>query len=95
MGIGYALYEEVKVGSDGRILNSSFKDYHVINAPDMPTVNILLIEQGGDEGPYGAKSVGEIAFVPVAAAVINAVNNCLGTALSDMPLTPEKILATL
>lgn len=95
MGIGYALYEEVRIGSDGSILNSSFKDYHVVNAPDMPLVKTLLIEQGGDEGPYGAKSVGEIAFVPVAAAVINAVNNALGTALSDMPLTQEKVIATL
>jgi xanthine dehydrogenase molybdenum-binding subunit len=95
MGIGYALYEEVKIGNDGRILNSSFANYHVVNAPDMPLVKTLLIEQGGDEGPYGAKSVGEIAFVPVAAAVINAVNNALGTALSDMPLAPEKIIAAL
>lgn len=95
MGIGYALYEEIRIGNDGRILNSSLANYQVINAPDMPTVKTLLIEQGGDEGPYGAKSVGEIAFVPVAAAVINAVNNALGTALSDMPLTPEKILAAL
>jgi len=95
MGIGYALYEEVKIGSDGRILNTSLANYHVLNAPDMPTVKTLLIEQGGDEGPYGAKSVGEIAFVPVAATVINAVNNALGTSLSDMPLTPEKILASI
>ncbi|MDO0824120.1 xanthine dehydrogenase family protein molybdopterin-binding subunit [Desulfosporosinus nitroreducens] len=95
MGIGYALYEEIKVGNDGSILNSSLKNYHVLNAPDMPEVNILLIEQGGDEGPYGAKSIGEIAFVPVAAAVVNAVNNALGTSISNMPLTPEKILNAL
>lgn len=92
MGIGYALYEEIKVFNDGSILNSSFKNYHVLNAPDMPLVRTLLIEEGGDEGPYGAKSIGEIAFVPVAAAVVNAVNNALGTSMSDLPLTPEKIL---
>ncbi|MDR3541637.1 MAG: molybdopterin-dependent oxidoreductase [Desulfosporosinus sp.] len=95
MGIGYALYEEIKISSNGSILNNSFTNYHVINAPDMPKVKTLLIEQGGDDGPYGAKSVGEIAFVPVAAAVINAVNNSLSTALSDMPLTSEKIIAAL
>lgn len=95
MGIGYALCEEIKIDSQGSILNNSLKNYHVINAPDMPKVNILLIEQGGDEGPYGAKSIGEIAFVPVAAAVVNAVNNALGTSMSDLPLTPEKIIAAL
>jgi len=94
-GIGYALYEEIRIGKDGRILNTSFKNYHVVNAPDMPIIKTLLIEQGGDEGPFGAKSVGEIAFVPVAAAVINAVNNALGTSLSDLPLLPEKIVAAL
>ena len=93
MGIGYALYEEIRVGNDGSILNSSLKNYHVLNAPDMPEVKILLIEEGGDEGPYGAKSIGEIAFVPVAAAVVNAVNNALGTSMSNLPLTPEKIMA--
>lgn len=92
MGIGYALYEEMKIADDGNIINNSFKNYHVLNAPDMPAVKTLLIEQGGDEGPYGAKSIGEIAFVPVAAAVVNAVNNALGTCMSNLPLTPEKIL---
>lgn len=95
MGIGYALYEDIKIGNDGRILNASLKNYHVLNAPDMPTVKTLLVEEGGDDGPYGAKSIGEIAFVPVAAAIVNAVNNALGTALSDLPLTPEKIIAAL
>ena len=94
MGIGYALYEEIKVGNDGSIINNSLKNYHVLNAPDMPTVKTLLIELGGDEGPYGAKSIGEIALVPVAAAVVNAVNNALATSMSNMPLTPEKIIAT-
>lgn len=95
MGIGYALYEEIKIGQDGRVLNTSFQNYHVVNAPDMPVVKTLLVEEGGDDGPYGAKSIGEIALVPVAAAIVNAVNNALGTALSDLPLTPEKITAAL
>ena len=95
MGIGYALYEEIRIAKDGSLLSSSFKNYHVINVSDMPKVKTLLIEQGGDEGPYGAKSIGEIALVPVAATVINAVNNALGTSLSDMPLTPEKILVAI
>lgn len=93
MGIGYALYEEIKIGNDGSILNNSLRNYHVLNTADMPEVNILLLEHGGDDGPYGAKSIGEIALVPVAAAVVNAVNNALGTSMSDLPLTPDKIIA--
>jgi CO/xanthine dehydrogenase Mo-binding subunit len=95
MGIGYALCEEIKIDERGRTVNNSFKKYHLVNAPDMPDVQVLMIEHEGDDGPFGAKSVGEIATVPTAAAVINAVNHALGTTLTDMPLTPEKILAAI
>ena len=61
----------------------------------MPDVKVLLVEHPGDDGPYGAKSVGEIATVPAAPAVVNAVNRALGTTLTDLPLTPDKVLAAL
>jgi CO/xanthine dehydrogenase Mo-binding subunit len=95
MGIGYALYEHMDVDEAGRSGVDGFKNYHVVNAPDMPDIEVLLVEHAGDDGPFGAKSVGEIAMVPTAAAVINAVNHALGTSLSDLPATPEKILAAL
>jgi xanthine dehydrogenase molybdenum-binding subunit len=95
MGIGYALCEEVKINDRGKPVNNGFKKYHLVNAPDMPDVKVLLIEHEGDDGPFGAKSVGEISAVPTAGAVINAVNHALGTSLSDMPLTPEKVLAAI
>jgi CO/xanthine dehydrogenase Mo-binding subunit len=95
MGIGFALCEEVGLDDAGRAAPTGFKDYLLVNAPDMPDVRVLLVEHPGDEGPFGAKSVGEIAVVPVAPAVVNAVNRALGTELSDLPLTPERILAAL
>lgn len=95
MGIGYALYEEIKITPEGRPLNDSFKDYFVVNAPEMPEVRVFLVEKGEKEGPFGAKGVGEIATVPAAPAVANAVNNALGTNFCDLPLTPAKILARL
>ena len=95
MGIGYALYEHVDVDEAGRSGVDGFKNYHIVNAPDMPDIDVLLVEHEGDDGPFGAKSVGEIAMVPTAAAVINAVNNALGTELSDLPLIPDRIIAAL
>jgi len=95
MGIGYALYEHMDVDDAGRSGVDGFKNYHIVNAPDMPDIKVLLVEHAGDDGPFGAKSVGEIAVVPTAAAVINAVNHALGTSLSHLPATPEKILAAL
>ena len=95
MGIGFALCEEVEVDGAGLPSPAGFKNYHLVNAPDMPDVKVLLVEHPGDDGPYGAKSVGEIATVPAAPAVVNAVNRALGTALTDLPLTPDKVLAAL
>jgi len=95
MGIGMALYEEIKFDAKGRPVNDSFAKYHLVNAPDMPKVKTLLIEEGEDYGPYGAKSIGELCTVPVAPAIVNAVNDALGTKLSSLPLTPEKILAAI
>jgi xanthine dehydrogenase molybdenum-binding subunit len=61
----------------------------------MPVVRVLLLEEGGDDGPFEAKSIGEIALVPVAPAVVNAVNHALGQFLTHLPVTPEKIIAAV
>ena len=94
-GIGSALCEELALDGQGRLMGSGLRDYHLINTVEMPRVDVLLIEHPGDDGPFGAKSVGEVATVPTAAAVVNAVNRALGTAISTLPLNPERILATL
>jgi xanthine dehydrogenase molybdenum-binding subunit len=95
MGIGFALSEEVRLDDRGRPAAGGFKNYHVVNAPDMPEVKVLFVEHEGDDGPYGAKSVGEIATVPTAAAVVNAVSHALGVTFTDLPVTPEKVIAAL
>lgn len=95
MGIGYALCEEINLNAKGQVINNCFKNYHVINAPDMPKVRVLLLERGGDDGPFGAKSIGEVATVPVAAAVVNAVNHALDTNLSQLPLNPQRIIMAM
>ena len=95
MGIGYALCEEVRVDDLGRPAPGGFKSYHMVNAPDMPDVKVLFVEHDGDEGPYSAKSVGEIATVPTAGAVVNAMSHALGITFTDLPVTPEKVVAAL
>jgi CO/xanthine dehydrogenase Mo-binding subunit len=95
IGIGFALFEDVGINATGVMRGDRFSRYHLANAPEMPRIQTLLIEKGEPTGPYGAKAVGEIATVPVAAAVVNAVNHALGSDLADLPLTPEKICAWL
>lgn len=96
IGIGYALYEDVAIDRrDGSMRGDSFSRYVLANAPEMPPMRVLLVEEGEPTGPYGAKAVGEIATIPVAAAVVNAVNHALGTELAALPLSQERVLEAL
>jgi len=96
IGIGYALFEDVANDPQtGRMGGQSFARYIMANSLEMPPVAVRLIEAGEPSGPFGAKAVGEIATIPVAAAVVNAVNAALGTELTDLPLTPPRILAAI
>ncbi|RJR47946.1 MAG: aldehyde oxidase [Desulfobacteraceae bacterium] len=96
MGIGMALSEELVVDErTGHPKTEGFERYHVVNAPDMPHVRVMLVERMEQGGPFGAKSVGEIATVGVAPAIVNAVNHALGTRLTVLPLSAERIVQGL
>ena len=95
MGIGYALTEGLEIDSRGNIKNNSFKKYHLITASEMPDVKVILVEEGEESGPFGAKSIGECSVVPSAPAITNAVINALDCEFYDLPLKPEKILNML
>lgn len=95
-GMGVALCEELPINPEtGETLVTNFKDYHIANAVEIPEFDTLFIEDGDDFGPFGAKSLGEVAFAPVAPAIVGAVNYALGTNMTHLPLTPSKILDTL
>ncbi|MEL7610200.1 MAG: molybdopterin cofactor-binding domain-containing protein [Bacillota bacterium] len=96
MGLGYATREEILLDHiTGKPLNNSFKKYSFFKASDMPKIDIVLIENGEDSGPFGAKSIGEAATDAVAPAVINAIMDATGCTFFEMPVTPDKILKAL
>ncbi|MDD2370816.1 MAG: molybdopterin-dependent oxidoreductase [Firmicutes bacterium] len=93
MGLGYALSEEILIDKEtGRVTNANLKKYKMPKAKDMPNIKIKLIEENEIGGPFGAKGIGEIATVPVAPAIVNAINDALGSELLDLPITSNKIL---
>jgi CO/xanthine dehydrogenase Mo-binding subunit len=94
-GLGYALTEEIKTGPDGRVLNPSFMDYKIFCADDMPELTTILVEAEEPTGPFGAKSVAEIAINGPAPAISNAIYDAVGIRLHSLPMTPEKVLAAL
>lgn len=96
IGLGMALFEDVANDpTTGRMGGANFARYILANSLEMPPITIHLVEAGEPTGPFGAKAVGEIATIPVAAAVVNAVNHALGSELSHLPLTPDRIIRAL
>lgn len=95
-GIGIALCEDIKIDPNtGKVLVTNFKNYEVANACEMPDYETLFIEEGGEQGPFGSKSIGEVVVVPVAPAIVAAVNEALGSKLTSVPITPSVILDTI
>ena len=94
MGLGYALTEELVV-EEGRVLNPDFLDYRMFTAADMPEIETILVETDDPNGPFGAKGVGEMGGTPTAAAVANAIFDAVGVRLTQLPMTPERVLAAL
>jgi CO/xanthine dehydrogenase Mo-binding subunit len=95
MGIGYALCEEYKT-EKGKNLNPNFLDYKIPSAPDIDfPIHGECVETDDQNGPFGAKGVGEPGLVPTAPAIANAVYNAIGVRIKSLPITPEKILAPL
>ena len=94
MGIGFALTEGLLV-VDGRILNSSFTDYRLLRACDVPEIVPIIVESHEPTGPFGAKGIGEGCMVNVASAISNAICHATGARLTQLNMTPEAILKQL
>ena len=94
-GLGYALYEELEWDS-GRLANPSFMDYKIPGMKDSPSaIHPYMIENPHEDGPFGAKGIGEPPIVGVAPAIANAVRHATGARLDRLPMTPERVLTAL
>jgi xanthine dehydrogenase molybdenum-binding subunit len=94
MGLGYALTEELIVHR-GQVLNPNLLDYRIFTSADMPALETTIIETDDPGGPFGAKGVGEMGGTPTAAAIANAIYDAVGVRLTEVPMTPERVLAAL
>jgi xanthine dehydrogenase molybdenum-binding subunit len=90
MGLGYALSEKLVV-QEGQIVTASFMDYALFRADEMPELIVKLVESVDEEGPFGAKGLGESGVIPVAAAVANAIKDATGVRFTELPITPARI----
>jgi xanthine dehydrogenase YagR molybdenum-binding subunit len=94
-GISQALHEETHTDHKyGRFMNHNFAEYHVAVNADIHDIDVIFVEEDDRivSKQLGAKGVGEIGIVGVAAAISNAIFHATGTRLRTTPMTPAKLL---
>ena len=92
---GYALTENF-ISQNGHILTDQLSTYLIPTVLDIPdAVESIIIEVTEPNGPFGARGLGELPFLPVAPAIAAAVHAATGVWFSEFPLTPERVLRGL
>lgn len=97
-GIGTALFEEMRFDGAGQPLASTFADYLLPSASDIPQARILHMETPSPNTKFGIKGVGEGGAIAPPAAVTNAINDALhglGAELLVSPVTPKRIIGSI
>ncbi len=95
-GVGYALYESRQIDQiSGQVLTTGLEDYRIPGIADTPEMDIHFDEWGFEHVPGGAVGLGEVATVPVAAAIANAARHATGRRFYEIPMRPDRVLATL
>ncbi|MEZ0303490.1 MAG: xanthine dehydrogenase family protein molybdopterin-binding subunit [Hyphomicrobiaceae bacterium] len=94
-GIGWALNEEFIYDAKGQLDNPTFLDYRMPVTSDLPMIEPVLVEVPNDKHPQGIRGVGEVPLVPAMAAVANAIRQATGLRMTDLPMSPPKVLAAL
>ncbi len=93
--LGFALTEEMLFDKQGQPLNPDLVSYKVPKAAEMPVMDVIFIQSDEASGPFGAKSVSEIAIDGVGPALTNALHNATGAWARELPLTPERVLKVM
>ncbi len=89
-------FEALRFDDQGQPLNSDLADYRIMTAVDAPReIHGDFVETPLEDGPWGARGVGEHVMVPTAPAIANAIHDALGIRFNDLPLSAEKIFLAL
>jgi CO/xanthine dehydrogenase Mo-binding subunit len=89
--LGYALLEDFKT-AQGRVLTDKLSTYLIPTVLDIPErMDAIIVETPDPNGPFGARGMGEMPYLPAAAAVAAAVHDAIGVRFDAFPLTPERV----
>ena len=90
-GLGFASMEKMET-REGRILQANLTDYMIPTSKDVPPIESVLVDNPYEEGPFGAKSVGEMPVIGVAPALAAAIQQACGVEITRVPITPEVLM---
>lgn len=93
--LGFTLTEDMEFDESGQLVNARFGPYHIFRADEMPIMDVIFVQTNEPSGPFGAKSVAEIAIDGVAPALVSALHNATGVWVRELPLYPERVWRAL
>ncbi|MFI5180297.1 MAG: xanthine dehydrogenase family protein molybdopterin-binding subunit [Thermoanaerobaculia bacterium] len=95
-GISFALFEERHIDrGTGRILNPNLETYRILGPKETPEIVPILVDVYTGKNNTHTRGVGEPATIPTSAAVVNAVSHALGVRITQIPVTPARVLAAV
>lgn len=94
-GIGWALSEEYFYDTKGVLRNTGLLDYRMPTCLDMPMIETAIVEVPTPGHPLGIRGVGEVSIVPPPAAVANAIAHAAGVRMTELPMSPPRVLKTI
>jgi putative selenate reductase molybdopterin-binding subunit len=93
--LGAALYEEMVIDESGRVINPTFRNYHLPQFGDVPRTEVLFADTSDSIGPFGAKSMSESPYNPINAAIGNALFDATGIRFCATPFKPDRIFKAI
>jgi CO/xanthine dehydrogenase Mo-binding subunit len=94
-GLSSALYEHLQL-KDGFVQNPNLVDYRIATAVDIPgEMQSFIVEVPQDDGPWGARGIGEHSMVPTLPAIANAIHDAIGIRFEEPPFTAEKVFLAM
>ena len=89
--IGTALFEEVLLDGEGRVITTALRNYYVPRFVDLPVTEVLFADTHDPLGPLGAKSMSEAPYNPVAPALANAIRDAMGVRSFELPMSRDRL----
>jgi CO/xanthine dehydrogenase Mo-binding subunit len=89
MGIGYTTREAFLFDGRGALANGKLRDFKILRYGEHPEYMVSFVETPQDDGPYGARGLGEQGIVGMPGALVGAFSRAVGRQIMRMPVTPE------